>query len=67
MEEKKLFSQHEVTAIVMEYHYDACKIPIEFRHMITEIMTAHMSSLSQALGNLELCYRRMLDVKEVKE
>ncbi len=53
-----------VNSIVMNYHYNACKIPIELRQMIRDIVDAHMNSLAQALGNLELCYRRMLNERE---
>lgn len=50
-----------VIAIVQKYCRDACKIPPENRPMIVEIVSAHMKSLSIALGNLELCYLRTRD------
>ena len=53
-----------VTAIVLKYHYDGCKIPPEYKHMITDIVSAHMLSLGAALGNLELCYSRTRDEKK---
>lgn len=45
-------------SVIMEYHLKACKVPPEFRDMVIEIIQKHLSSLSSALGNLELCYLR---------
>ena len=50
-----------ITDLVMKHHYDGCKIPPEYKHMITDIVSAHMLSLGTALGNLEICYRRTKD------
>ena len=51
----------EIENKVIQHHLKACKIPKECHHMIIEIVQNHMKSLSQALGNLELIYRRTLD------
>jgi len=56
---KDMMSNTEVQSIVLKYHLEACMIPIEHRQMIVEIVQHHMSSLSIALGNLELMYRRV--------
>ena len=60
----KATSHIDMVQVVQDYHYRACKIPVEYQNMIDEIVSAHMKSLGLALGNLELCYLRTKQHRE---
>ncbi len=54
----KATSHLDMVQVVQDYHYRACKVPVEFQNMVDEIINSHMQALGISLGNLELCYLR---------
>ena len=61
-------SNVELQGLVLQHYFNSCKIPIEWRQMITEIVTANMRAISTACGNLEMAYRRtLMHTKEARE
>lgn len=57
-----------IVELVTKHALGACKIPEEWKPIVTEIVSNHILILMNTLGNIELIYRRsMMHFKELEE
>ena len=57
-----------IVELVTKHALGACKVPKEWKPIITEIVSNHILILMNTIGNIELVYRRTFDhYKELAE